>query len=276
MNGIIKRDGGAKIKLTDIDPGATGKTTKEKADARLEKIGEELRELQDLLYAAQETPLLIVLQGMDTAGKDGTIRSVIGFMNPQGCRVASFKVPTPTEASHDFLWRVHPETPGKGTVAIFNRSHYEDVLVVRVHNLVPPEVWKKRYEDISNFERLLTDNGAVILKFFLHISKDEQKERLIAREKDPAKAWKLSAADWKERDYWNDYQTAYEDAINQCATKTAPWYVVPANHKWHRNLVVAETILETLRPLRDGWMTRLKDIGATELKALRAARQAHS
>ena len=276
MSGIIKCDGSARIKLSDIDPGATGKTTREKAEARLSKIGDELKELQDLLYAAQQTPLLIVLQGIDTAGKDGTIRSVIGFMNPQGCRVASFKVPTPLEASHDFLWRIHAETPGKGTIVIFNRSQYEDVLVARVHSLVPPEVWKKRYDDINNFERLLTDNGAVILKFFLHISKDEQKERLLAREKDPAKAWKLSPADWKERDFWDDYQAAYEDAINKCATPDAPWRVVPADHKWYRNLVVAETLLEALRPLRDGWMAHLKEIGATELKELRAQRQSHS
>ena len=276
MSEIIKCDGSAKIKLADIDPGATGKMTRDKADTKLAKIGDELRELQDLLYAAQDTPLLIVLQGMDTAGKDGTIRSVIGFMNPQGCRVASFKVPTPAEASHDFLWRVHAETPGKGTVAIFNRSHYEDVLVVRVHDLVPPEIWQQRYEDINNFERLLTDNGAVILKFFLHISKDEQKERLLAREKDPAKAWKLSPTDWKEREYWDDYQAAYEDAINKCATPTAPWFIVPADHKWRGHLVVAETIAEALRPLRKGWMSHLKSIGATELKELRAQRQSHS
>ena len=276
MSEIIRCDGKTKIKLADIDTGATGKMTKDKADARLEKIGAELQELQDLLYAAQETPFLIVLQGMDTAGKDGAIRSVIGFMNPQGCRVAAFKAPTPAELAHDFLWRVHSETPGKGTIAIFNRSHYEDVLVVRVHNLVGPEVWKKRYDDINNFERLLADNGAVILKFFLHISKDEQKERLLAREKDPVKAWKLSPDDWKERDYWDAYQTAYEDALNKCGTPAAPWFVVPADRKWHRNLVVAETIVEALRPLRDGWMSRLKAIGATELKALRAQRQTHS
>ncbi len=276
MSEIIRCDGGAKIKLSEIDPAATGKMTREKAEAKVSKLGEELLELQNLLYAAQETPLLIVLQGMDTAGKDGTIRSVIGFMNPQGCRVASFKVPTPAEASHDFLWRVHAETPGKGEVAIFNRSHYEDVLVARVHNLVPPEVWKKRYEDINHFEGLLKDNGAVVLKFFLHISKDEQKERLLAREKDPTKAWKLSPADWKERDFWSDYQAAYEDAVNKCATPHAPWYIVPADHKWHRNLVVAETIAAALRPLRDGWMRQLKARGATELKELRAQRQAHT
>ena len=276
MSGIIKCDGSAKIKLSDIDAGETGKTSRDRADAKLAKIGDELRELQDLLYAAQDTPLLIVLQGMDTAGKDGTIRSVIGFMNPQGCRVASFKVPTPAEAAHDFLWRVHAETPGKGSIAIFNRSHYEDVLVARVHNLVPPEVWQKRYDVINNFERLLTDNGAVILKFFLHISKEEQKERLLAREKDPTKAWKLSPTDWKERDFWDDYQAAYEDALNRCGKPAAPWFIVPAGHKWYGHLVVAETIAEALRPLRKGWMARLKSIGATELKELRAQRQTHS
>ena len=272
---LKKLDGKKPIKLTDFDPNDKGDQKKDEALERTEKLGAKLEELQDLLYAAQDRPVLIVLQGLDTAGKDGTIRHVIGHMNPQSCRVASFKVPTPVEAAHDFLWRIHSETPGKGTLAIFNRSHYEDVLVTRVHNLVPPEVWKKRYDDINNFEKLLTDNGAVILKFFLHISKDEQKQRLLDREKDPMKAWKLSPADWKERELWDDYQAAYEDALNRCSTPTAPWYVVAANHKWYRDLAIAETIVSTLEPFREDWMQRLREIGARGLQELRASRQNH-
>jgi len=273
---LLKRlDGSKKIRLKDFDPGEDGGLQKQEALERVVKLGQQMEEQQELLYAAQETPVLIVLQGLDTAGKDGTIRHVLTSMNPQSCRVASFKVPTPVEAAHDFLWRIHSEAPGKGIVTIFNRSHYEDVLVVRVHNLVPRAVWEKRYQDINHFEKLLADNGTVILKFFLHISKDEQEQRLLDREKDTTKAWKLSIADWKERELWDDYQQAYEDAINQCATSYAPWYVVPANHKWFRDIAIAETIVNALEPLRDSWLRRLKDIGTEELKELRAMRQQH-
>lgn len=268
-------DGKKKIQLKDFDPDNHANLNREEAEARTAELGKELTELEDLLYAAQETPLLIVLQGLDTAGKDGTITHVMGYLNPQSCRVASFKVPTAVELAHDFLWRIHAETPGKGRVAIFNRSHYEDVLIVRVHNLVPPKVWKRRYDQINDFERLLADSGTVILKFFLHISKDEQEERLLAREKDPTKAWKLSADDWKERERWDDYQEAYEDALNKCATPHAPWFIVPADRKWFRNVAIAETIVETLRPLRGVWERRLREIGAEELKRLRALRQSH-
>jgi PPK2 family polyphosphate:nucleotide phosphotransferase len=270
---LERLEGKGKIRLKDFDPDAHGDLKREEAEARMEELGKEMTELQDLLYAAQETPLLIVLQGLDTAGKDGTITHVMGYMNPQSCSVASFKVPTPLELAHDFLWRVHAETPGKGRVVIFNRSHYEDVLVVRVHNLVPTAVWKDRYGDINHFEALLADNGTILLKFFLHISNAEQKQRLLDREKDPTKAWKLSPADWKERELWDDYQAAYEDAINKCAAPHAPWFIVPSNHKWFRNLAIAETIVEALRPLRKGWMQRLQEIGAEELKQLRAQRQ---
>ncbi len=270
---LLKRlDGSKKIHLKDFDPDAHGGLTREEADGQTEELCKELMELQDLLYAAQETPLLIVLQGLDTAGKDGTITHVMGSMNPQSCSVATFKVPTPNELAHDFLWRVHSQAPGKGRAVIFNRSHYEDVLVVRVHNLVPPEVWKRRYDDINHFESLLADNGTVILKFFLHISKSEQEQRLLDREKDPTKAWKLSPDDWKEREHWDEYQAAYEDALNKCAAPHAPWFVVPANHKWFRNVAIAETIVEALRPLRKGWMRHLQEVGAEELKALRAMR----
>jgi PPK2 family polyphosphate:nucleotide phosphotransferase len=275
MSLLRRLDGSKPIRLKDVDPADNGGLKRSEAEAQSQKLVLEMEELQDLLYAAQETPVLIVLQGMDTSGKDGTIRHVLGHMNPQSCRVASFKIPTPVEAAHDFLWRIHSEAPGKGNVTIFNRSHYEDVLVVRVHNIVPPNVWKERYTEINTFEKLLADSGTVILKFFLHISKDEQEQRLLEREKDPTKAWKLSPADWKERELWDDYQAAYEDALNRCARPHAPWFIVPANHKWFRNVAIAEAIVEALRPRRKAWMSHLQEIGAEELKQLRAMRQSH-
>ena len=268
-------DGTKKISLADFDPNSHGDTDKEAAQSRIVELDKELCELQELLYAAQATSVLIVLQGLDTSGKDGTISRAMGSMNPQSCRVASFKVPTPVELAHDFLWRVHSEAPGKGNIVIFNRSHYEDVLVVRVHKLISREQCMRRYEQINNFERLLGDADTIILKFFLHISKDEQEKRLLDREKDPTKAWKLSAADWKERELWDDYQAAYEDAINHCARPHAPWHIVPANHKWFRNLAIAETLVKNLRPHRAEWMARLKEIGSVALKELRAQRQSH-
>jgi PPK2 family polyphosphate:nucleotide phosphotransferase len=272
---IPKHDGEKKVNLNKVDSGDTGSIAKEDAERTTLTLLAELAELQDLLYAAGETAVLIVLQGLDTAGKDGSIQHVMGAMNPQSCRVASFKVPTPVEAAHDFLWRIHAETPAHGNVTIFNRSHYEDVLVVRVHNLVPEKVWRSRYDMINTFEKLLADADTVIVKYMLHISKDEQEKRLIEREQDPTKAWKLSPADWKERELWDDYQQAYEDAINNCSSKVAPWYVVPANHKWYRNLVLAQTLVDILRPYRKSWERRLKTIGSSELQQLRAMRQSH-
>jgi PPK2 family polyphosphate:nucleotide phosphotransferase len=268
-------DGGKKISLAEFDPASHGELDRDAAQMRIVEIEKELGELQELVYAAQQTPVLIVLQGLDTSGKDGTIRHAMSSMNPQSCRVASFKVPTPVELAHDFLWRIHSEAPGKGNITIFNRSHYEEVLVVRVHKLITDAVCKRRYEDINNFEQLLADSGAIVLKFFLHISKDEQEKRLLEREKDPVKAWKLSAADWKERELWESYQAAYEDAINHCSRPHAPWYIVPANHKWFRDLAIAETLVKSLRPCRDEWMARLKQIGSAALKELRAQRQTH-
>ena len=272
---LQKLTGDKKVKLTDIDPGSDGGLDKDKALKQTESLCQELEELQELQYAAQLTPVLVVLQGMDTSGKDGTISHVMRYMNPQSCRVASFKAPTPLELAHDFLWRIHSETPGKGTITIFNRSHYEDVLVVRVHNLVPHDVLEARYDQINSFEKLLADAETVIVKFMLHIDKDEQKKRLLDREKDPTKAWKLSPADWKERDLWDDYQDAFEVALNRCSAPHAPWYVAPSNHKWYRDLAIAETLVETLRPYRKHWESRLKEIGAEELKNLRAMRQSH-
>ena len=241
---------GTKVRLRDYDPDETGGYEgKEAARSPLKRDRRRLRDLQEILYAQAQHSLLIVLQATDTGGKDGTIRHVMRGVNPQGCQVVSFKQPTPEELAHDFLWRVHRATPRRGEITIFNRSHYEDVLVVRVHNLVPPSVWQQRYEQINEFEQLLAESGTTILKFFLHISKDEQKERLQARLDDPTKQWKFNIGDLKERALWDDYVAAYEDALSRCSTETAPWFVVPANHKWYRNVVVARIIVEALEGL---------------------------
>lgn len=241
---------GDSICLSSIDPHDTGEYGS-KADAREDeaKSRERLIELQQLLYAEAKHSLLVVLQAMDTGGKDGTIRKVMRGVNPQGCYVASFKVPTAEELAHDYLWRVHAKVPGKGMIGIFNRSHYEDVLVVRVHGLVPKDVWQQRYDQINAFERLLAANGTAIVKFFLHISKEEQKKRLQARLDDREKLWKFSPGDLPERERWAEYQQAYEDAINRTSTEWAPWYVVPANHKWYRDVVVSRTLVQVLEGL---------------------------
>jgi PPK2 family polyphosphate:nucleotide phosphotransferase len=261
-----KVEAGSKIKLKDYDPNHVDEHTDPvSARAELEILTRELGELQELLAAAQHHSLLVVLQGMDTSGKDGTIRRVLSQVNPQGCEVRSFKAPTGRELGHDFLWRVHRGTPGRGIITIFNRSHYEDVLVVRVHNLLPEKVWNRRYTAINNFERLLAQNGMIILKFYLHISNEEQEKRLLARQKDKTKAWKLSAADWAERKYWNAYQEAYEDALSKCSTDEAPWYIVPANKKWSRDLLVARTLVHTLRPYKAQWLDKLVVRGEQEL-----------
>lgn len=215
----------------------------------LKKLNKKMLKLQELLYAEGERALLIILQGMDTCGKDGTIRKVMAGINVQGCDVVSFKVPTVDELARDFLWRAHKAVPHKGKIGIFNRSHYEDVLVVRVHELVPKSVWQQRYQQINDFERMLVENGTVVLKFFLNISKDEQKERLESRINDPLKHWKITEADIRERAYWDDYMQAYEAALQNCSTDWAPWHVIPANKKWYRNLVITERIVETLEGL---------------------------
>jgi len=261
-----------KVKLKDYDPASTASFKHDDAAGELQKLSTELSNLQEYLSAAQHHSMLVILQGMDTSGKDGTIRHVLAHVNPQGCVVHSFKPPTSEELAHDFLWRVHSAAPGKGVMGIFNRSHYEDVLVVRVHHLVPKEVWSRRYQEINHFEQLLVDNGTIILKFFLHISSDEQKQRLLAREQDLDKAWKISVDDWKERAYWNDYQEAYEDALSQCSTQEAPWYIVPANHKWYRNLAIAQTLVHTMRKYKDEWQADLEDCGRRELAQLQTMR----
>lgn len=222
---------------------------KDAAGEHLQELNKELEALQELLYAEHKHKVLVVLQAMDTGGKDGVIRTVFDGVNPLGVRVASFKGPTAVELDHDYLWRVHSQAPGKGELVIFNRSHYEDVLIVRVRRWITNVQCQQRYRQIRDFERMLAEEGATILKFFLHISKDEQKQRLQARLDDPTKRWKFNVGDLKERELWADYMRAYEDALNETSTSWAPWYIVPANRKWYRNLVIAETIVQTLRDL---------------------------
>jgi PPK2 family polyphosphate:nucleotide phosphotransferase len=249
-----------RITLTDHDPGYSGDyRSKRETKSDLKRNVERLRELQEVLWAEGKHALLIVLQAMDAGGKDGTIRHVMRGVNPQGCQVTSFKVPTPEELSHDFLWRIHKAVPRRGYIGIFNRSHYEDVLVVRVHDLVPEEAWQQRYDQINEFERLLAATGTTILKFFLYTSREEQKERFEARLRDPHKNWKFSIKDVQEREHWDEYMRAYEDALSRCSTPWAPWYVIPANHKWYRNLVVSRIIVETLEQLDMNYPPPLPD-----------------
>jgi len=241
-----------KIELDAWDASETSQFKGSKDDAlpRFEKLAAELGELQEVMFAEGKHKVLIVFQAMDTGGKDGTVRAVFGRVNPQGVRVANFKAPTATELAHDYLWRVHQQVPGIGELVIFNRSHYEDVLVVRVHGLVPEEVWKKRYEQINAFEKMLVEEGTTIVKFYLHIDKDEQRERLLERIDVPEKRWKFNPGDLEERKLWNDYMKAFETVLERTSTPWAPWYIVPANRNWYRNLVVADVLVETLRALK--------------------------
>ncbi len=264
--------GAAKFSLKDYDPGYSAGLSKSDGTKLFEAMDSGLTEIQELLYAAQQNSVLVVLQGMDTSGKDGTVSHVMSVVNPQGCRVNAFKAPTPEELAHDFLWRVHPHAPGKGLMEIFNRSHYEDVLVTRVHNLVPKEMWQQRYEQINAFEELLAADGTIILKFFLYIGQDEQAKRLQAREDDPDKRWKLSPGDYVEREYWDDYIKAYEAALTKCSTPHAPWYVIPANHKWYRNLAVAKVLADTLQPYKERWQRELEQRGARVYEQLQKIR----
>ena len=242
---------GSKINLSKWDPSDKSAFERSKREAReaLRALNERLEALQELLYAEHKHKVLIVLQAMDTGGKDGTIRHVFEGVDPQGVKVASFKVPTPEELDHDYLWRVHKQVPARGEIVIFNRSHYEDVLVVRVHKLAPPAVWGRRYDHINDFERLLAEEGTTILKLFLHIGLDEQRERLQARLDEPHKRWKFNLGDLDERRLWPEYKRAYEDVLSKTSTEWAPWYIVPANRKWYRNLVVATVLVETLEGL---------------------------
>ncbi len=242
---------GQKIDLDQWDPDDRRyfEGNKDDGEKAVEKMSLALEPLQELLYAEHKRRILVVLQGMDTSGKDGVIRHVFSNANPQGVRVASFKVPTPIELDHDYLWRIHQQTPGRGEIVIFNRSHYEDVLVVRVHNLVSEQVWQKRYEQINAFERTLAEEGTLIFKFFLHISKKEQKERLIERIEVPEKNWKFNPGDLEERKLWKDYDHAYEDVLSRTSTPQAPWYIVPSDRKWYRNLVISTVLIDALKSL---------------------------
>ena len=246
--------------LAKVDPSATFGHSKESASADLAAGLERLTDLQDRLWAEGRRRVLVVLQGIDAAGKDGTLRHVMGAFNPQGCPVTAFKVPSADELAHDFLWRVHRRVPGNGEIGVFNRSHYEDVLVVRVHGIVPRRVWSRRYEQINAFERHLADEGTTILKFFLYIDRDEQARRFQARLDDPSKRWKFRLGDIEERKRWDDYIAAYEDMLGRCSTDDAPWYVIPANRKWFRNLAVAEILGDTLADLKPRYPEPQEDL----------------
>ncbi|MFN2167019.1 MAG: polyphosphate kinase 2 family protein [Anaerolineae bacterium] len=253
---------GAQIDLSQWDPNDKSlyPGSKKEGKAALPGLVHQLRELQARLHAEHKHKLLIVLQAMDTGGKDGTIRHVFTGVNPQGVRVAGFKVPTPEELAHDYLWRIHKHTPGNGEIVIFNRSHYEDVLVVRVYDLVPPERWQPRYEHINAFEKMLADEGTTILKFYLHIDLDEQKERLQARLDEPDKRWKFNTSDLSARKRWPEFMQAYQDVLNKTSTEWAPWYIVPANRKWYRNLVVSNIIIDTLEGLNMAYPEPAEDL----------------
>lgn len=258
-----------RLRLRQIDANETFGIEKQEAKERLGELEERLNELQEKLYAAGRNAVLVVLQGLDTAGKDGTIRHVMRSLNPAGCRVEAFKVPTPIEFQHDFLWRVHKVTPLLGMMAIFNRSHYEDVLVARVHKLVPKHVWETRYDRINEFERLLCESGTIVIKFMLHISKKEQRNRLLAREADKDKAWKLSTADWPEHERYDEHIEAYQDAIERCSTPFAPWRIVPADRKWFRDIAIGRTIVDVLSLYEKRWHEDIELRGARALRAIK-------
>jgi PPK2 family polyphosphate:nucleotide phosphotransferase len=246
----LRIDPDSKVKLAKLDPAYTGKhESEEAAKEEMQAYERKLTRQQALLYAEHKHSILIVLQALDAGGKDGTIKHVFSVVNPQGVSVVGFKQPTPVELAHDFLWRVHPHAPGKGEIAIFNRSYYEDVLVTRVHKMIDKETWTERYKRIRDFEQLLAENGTTILKFFLHISKEEQLARFALRLEDPHRNWKISESDYSERALWDDYVEAFEDAIAATSVKHAPWYVIPANHKWFRNLAVSQIMADTMEDL---------------------------
>jgi len=246
---IVKPD--SEIRLKHFDPGYHGKHESHKsALPEIQENRKKMEELQYLMYAENKHSLLIALQGLDAAGKDGVVRRALTGMNPEGCVAVNFKEPTPKELAHDFLWRVHPHVPAKGSVAIFNRSHYEDVLVARVHGLVPKKIWSKRYDQINDFEQLIaTENNTTILKFFLHISKDEQLARFKKRLDDPTRQWKISESDYKEREYWGDYVKAFEDVLTRTSTECAPWFIIPSNHKWFRDLAISQIIVRQMEAM---------------------------
>ena len=266
---------GAKFRIGAIDPAYHGKReSQNEAQPELDRALKEIDDLQMQMYAEHRHSLLIVLQGMDASGKDGVIRHVFSGMNPLGCSAAAFKQPTPIELEHDFLWRVHPHTPARGQVAIFNRSHYEDVLVARVHRIVPKKIWQQRYKTINAFERLLArDNDTTVLKFFLHISADEQLARFEKRLDDQQRQWKISEADYAEREHWDEYMEAFEEAIRETSTVDAPWYVIPANHKWFGRLAISEIIVDAMEQMKISMPRPTVDVEEIRRKYHAAARQ---
>jgi PPK2 family polyphosphate:nucleotide phosphotransferase len=253
---------GTRVRVERRNPSDTLGWDKASAAPELARQLDRLTELQDRFWAESKRSVLVVLQGIDAAGKDGTINKVMEAFNPQGCPVTSFKVPSAEELAHDYLWRVHKAVPRKGEIGIFNRSHYEDVLIVRVHGLVPRKVWSERYGQINDFERMLADNGTTLVKFFLTIDKDEQRKRFQARFDDPTKRWKFSMGDLEERKLWDDYQLAFDDALSKCSTASAPWYVIPANRNWFRNLAVATILADTIAGLKPAYPPVAKDVPA--------------
>jgi PPK2 family polyphosphate:nucleotide phosphotransferase len=257
-------NGSQQVRLGDIDPAADGGLMEEEANRRLEALTGELRELQELVYAAGTHGLLIILQGMDAAGKDVTIADVFGAANPQSARVKEFKPPTPDEAQHDFLWRAHLAVPARGELVIFDRSYYEQVLTPRVDGSLSPDALRRRFGHINGFEQLLSNEGIIIVKLFLHVSNEEQERRLRERQDNVETAWKISADDWQKRESWAAYMQAYEVTINGCATEAVPWYVIPADHQWFHNLAVADTLVARLRPYRDAWIEARNRRGETE------------
>jgi PPK2 family polyphosphate:nucleotide phosphotransferase len=265
---------GVSVKLNDISSDPPKGISRQNAQQEFDTLGEELFDLQDLLWGARTHSVLVVLQGRDSAGKDGAVKHVVGCLNPRGVHVTSFGIPSHEEAEHDFLWRIHKQIPRKGEFAIFNRSHYEDVLVARVHELVPESLWKERYGHIRDFEELLAEHDTIVLKYFLHISSQEQEKRLRERELDAVKAWKINAGDWKDREKWDDYTEAYEAAISRTAAADAPWFVVPADSKWFRNLAIAHSIVDALRPHKKAWQEKLDADGRQAKAELLAYRNA--
>lgn len=259
-----------KIHLKDFDPNDSSEFDgkKKAGEEALIKVNKDIEALQEQMYAEGKQRLIVLVQAMDTGGKDGVIRHVFEGVNPSGVRVAAFKTPTAIELSHDYLWRVHAQTPGKGEIVIFNRSHYEDLLVVRVRNLAPKEVWSKRFEHINNFEKMLVDEGTTILKFFLNIDLQEQAERFLARVEDPTKQWKFNPGDLEERKLWSQYMEAYEDVLNKTGTEYAPWYVIPSNKKWYRNLLIANILRDTLKGFKMSFPEPPADIEGYHKKLL--------
>jgi PPK2 family polyphosphate:nucleotide phosphotransferase len=273
MNYGYRLEGRQRLRLKDFDPAEVAGLKKNEAKKKTATLLKELVELQELLYAVRQQSVLMILQGRDCSGKDGTIYHVAGPLDSRSCSVAYFKAPTEEERAHDFLWRIHAHTPPAGHINIFNRSHYERVLVERVQQLVPQQAWQAAFGHINAFERMLADSNTLILKFYLHISPEEQQRRLLKREQDPMKYWKIDAGDWQEREYWHDYTRAYEAALSRCSQPWAPWIIVPADRKWFRNLVVAQTMVEALRPFRQQWLERLDEMGQEKKKAMADYRQ---